>query len=146
MPRPRPNAAAIALAGAGILAVFALWSLPWRKGFSPAPTPFDRSLVPQLAPAYTLLSAAAALIPPGASFVVRAEPADAGLESMYHRLGIALLPGRRALPSAYLGVFTAPETWREAEYQVLVGKKPAAAGGELLLETSAGTVWRRPGP
>jgi hypothetical protein len=78
--------------------------------------------------------------------VVRTEPPDAGLETWYHRLGVSFLPGRRAFPSAYLGSFTPPEMWREAEYLVLVGPKPREAAGELVLETPSGTVWRRRKP
>ena len=146
MSRLRTNAAAaVAVSGAGLLAALALWSLPWKAGLGPAPTPFDRSAAPQLAPTYGLLSAAAAVIPEGASFVVRAEPRNAGVESDGHRLGLALLPGRRALPSAYLGVFTPEEIWRDADYVVVVGRRPAGTEGAPLLETPAGTVWRRPG-
>ena len=146
MSRLRSNAAAaVALCGAGLLAALALWSLPWKAGLGPAPTPFDRSAVPQLAPTYGLLAAAAGVIPAGASFAVRAEPRDAGVESDGHRLGLALLPGRRVLPAAYLGVFTPEEIWRDADYVVVVGRRPAGADGAPLLETPAGSVWRRPG-
>jgi hypothetical protein len=59
---------------------------------------------------------------------------------------VALLPGRRALPAAYDDRPALPEVWRGAEFVVVVGGRPAAAPGELLLETPEGTVWRSAKP
>ena len=96
-----------------------------------------------LLPGYALLTEAARFIPENASFVVRTEPPDAVFETWYHRLGVALLPGRRSLPAAYFGRFTPPEVWREADYLVLIGPRPPQAPGQLLLDTPSGSVWRR---
>lgn len=74
---------------------------------------------------------------------MRAEPPDAAMETWYQRLAVALLPGRRTLPSAFYGGFTAPELWRDAEYLVVVGPKPSPAPGRLLFETPDGSVWLR---
>jgi hypothetical protein len=92
---------------------------------------------------YALLTEAARIIPENASFVVRTEPPDAEFETWYHRLSVALLPGRHSLPAAYFGAFTAPEVWRDADYIVLVGPRPRQAPGQLLLDTPSGSVWRR---
>ena len=143
-PAASASASVIApLAGAAVLTALALASLPWAEGLGRPRTPFDRSSSRALGPGYALLNDAARVVPEGSTFVVRTEPPDARFESWYHRLGVSLLPQRRALPAAYLGSFTRPEAWRDAEYLVLVGPRPAEPKGELLLETSCGTVWRR---
>lgn len=120
--------------------------MPWSEGLGHPRTLLDRSSARVLRPGYVLITEASGAIPEGSSFVVRTEPPDPELETWYHRLGVSLLPRRRALPSAYLGRFTAPEAWRDAEYLVLVGPKPREAPGRLVLETPSGTVWRRPRP
>lgn len=134
------------LAGGVLLAAQVLWALPWNEGFFRPRTPLDRSTARALRPGYVLITESAGAIPEGASFVVRTEPPNAAFETWYHRLGVSLLPRRRALPSAYLGSFTLPEVWSEAEYLILVGPKPPDARGELVLETPSGTVWRRRPP
>lgn len=144
LPRRSDTASALApLLGAVLLTALALWTLPWREGLGRPRTLLDRSTARALAPGYRLIADALRAMPGGASFVVRTEPPDAEFETWYHRLGVALAPGRRALPAAYLGVFTPPEVWREAEYLVLVGPRPRQAPGELVLSTPNGTVWRR---
>ena len=134
------------LLGSAILVGFAIASVPWSDGLRRPHTPFDRSRANMVAPGYALLSAAAAVIPPGASVVVRTEPADATQQTWYHRFAVALLPGRRALPAAYDDGPAPSEVWRGAEFVVVVGGRPAAAPGELLLETPEGTVWRSAKP
>lgn len=139
--------AAIPLAGAAILAVCALASLPWRQGlFRWSSTPFDRSLASSVAPGYALLSAAAGVIPPGSSVVARTEPSDPIQETYFFRFAVALLPGRTVLPTAFYGAPIAPKTWRDANYVVLIGRRPTAPPGRLLLETPDGTVWYRGKP
>lgn len=133
----------IPLLGSALLAALALWHVPWKQGFVRPRTLYDHSSARAVAPAYALLRAAAMGIPRGASVVVRAEPPDATMETWYHRFAVALLPGRRALPSASYGTFTAPEVWRDAEYLVVVGPRPRPEPGRLLLETPDGTVWLR---
>jgi hypothetical protein len=133
----------ICLLGAALLAALALWHVPWKQGFIRPHTLYDNSGARAVAPAYALLTAAALGIPQGASVVVRAEPPDATMEMWYHRFAVALLPGRRALPSAFYGNFTPPEVWRDAEYLVVVGPRPRPDPGRLLLETPDGTVWLR---
>ena len=119
--------------------------MPWRDGSLHPATPFDRTPARALAPGYLLLGRAAASIPSGASFVVQTEPPDPALETWYHRFGVALLPGRRALPAAVSGGFLPPESWRSADYIVVVGPDPRAPAGSLVLRTPEGTVWRRAG-
>lgn len=96
-----------------------------------------------VAPGYALLAAAARRIPAGASVVVKTEPSDAVMETWYHRIAVALLPGRRPLPAAFYGQSLSPDLWRDAEYLVLVGAPPGTPPGEPVLETAEGTVWRR---
>jgi hypothetical protein len=99
-----------------------------------------------VAPGFALLTAAERVIPRGASVVIRTEPPDAVQETYFHRFGIALLPGRRVLPSALYGSFVAPDVWKDAEDLVVIGPRPAQPPGQLLLETPEGTVWRRKKP
>ncbi|MGE5414845.1 MAG: hypothetical protein ACM3NW_11755 [Syntrophomonadaceae bacterium] len=144
MPRSRADIPTVlALAGAAALAAVALRGLPWTAGLVAPPTPFTHSLTPSLAPAYALLVEADAVVPRGASAVVRAQPRDARLESHFFRLGLALLPGRRVLPSAEFDAFTPPEIGRAAEYEIVVGERPAEEAGEIALRTAEGSVFRR---
>ena len=96
-----------------------------------------------VAPGYALLAAAARVIPDGASVVVKTEPPNAVQETWYHRIAVALLPGRRPRPAASYGQPLSPDLWEDAEYLVLVGKRPSRPPGEPILETPDGTVWRR---
>ena len=141
--RSPADSALICLLGSALLAALALWHVPWKQGLVRPRTLYDNSSTRVVAPAYALLTAAALGIPRGASVVVRAEPPDATMETWYHRFAVALLPGRRALPSAFYGKFTAPEVWRDAEYLIVVGPRPRPEPGRLLLETADGTVWLR---
>lgn len=135
------------LAGALLLVAFAIASLPWGEGVFRRPrTPFDHSAASSVAPGFALLSSAVAVIPPGASVVARTEPPNAGRETYFHRFTLSLLPGRRVLPASYYGEFVPPEVWKDAEYLVVIGPKPAQAPGRLLLETPDGSVWRRARP
>lgn len=138
----RPRLILSCLLGSAILVGFAIASVPWSDGLRRPRTPFDRSRANMVAPGYALLSAAAAVIPPGASVVVRTEPADPTQETWYHRFAVAFLPGRRALPAAFYGRPAPREVWGGAQFIVVVGGRPAAAPGQLLLETPEGTVWR----
>lgn len=96
-----------------------------------------------VAPGYALLAAADRVIPAGASVVVKTEPPDAVRETWYHRIAVALLPGRRPRPAAAYGQPLSPDLWGDAEYLVLVGARPVTPPGEPVLETADGTVWRR---
>ncbi len=86
------------------------------------------------------------MIPDRASVVARTEPPDAIQETYFHRFAISLLPGRRVLPAAYYGGFVDSKVWKDAQYMVVVGPKPAPPPGRLVLETKEGTVWRRDVP
>lgn len=99
-----------------------------------------------MAPPYSLLKEASSVIPPGASVVARAEPPDAGLETWHHRIAVSLLPGRQILPSALYGRFVPEQIWSRAEFMVVIGGRPSQPPGELVLETAAGSVWRRRKP
>ncbi len=139
-----PAASVLApLLGAAVLTAQVLWALPWRSGSLKPATPFERTPARSLAPGYLLLRRAASSIPNGASFVVQTNPPDATLETWYHRFGVALLPGRRALPAATFRGFLPPASWSGADYLVVVGPEPGAPAGVLVLRSAEGTVWRR---
>jgi hypothetical protein len=90
-----------------------------------------------------LMQRADALVPRGASVVVRIEPPDPGTDSYLHRFAVALLPGRKIVPAALWGIPAEPGPLREAEYEIVVGKQPAAPFGRLVLAIPEGTVWKR---
>lgn len=133
----------VLLLGSALLTAQAVWNVPWREGLERPRSPLDRSTARILGPAFRLLATATAVVPAGATVVVRAEPPNPTLETWYYRFAVSLLPGRRPLPSAMLGGFTRPDVWREAEYIVLVGPHPREEPGELVLTAPQGTVWRR---
>ena len=131
------------LAGAAVLAAMAVSRVPWSGGFARPRTPLDASNSRFLVPAYELITDAAAVIPAGASFVIRTEPPNAVFGELFQRLGVALLPGRRSRPDAIRGLSAAAEWPPDAEYLIVVGLAPGGASGKLLLETPRGTVRRR---
>ena len=129
---------ALPLAGAAILTGFSIAALPFSRGLFRAPrTPYGES------PAWILIQTAGPLIPRGSRVLVRVEPPDPGYDSYLHRFGVGLLPGRTIVPAAVWDVPTPPDVQREAEYEVVLGKKPRDPPGRMLLETPEGTVWRR---
>jgi len=144
-------ASRILLGGAAVLLVIAAGKLPApREIFRRPATPYDRTDTRQAAPAFLLLSHAADIIPSGAAATVRAQPRSAPDETMLHFLAVALLPGRRVLPSAAWSQFT-PEYEAQAEYIVIVGRLPArgsrdAEGLRLLYSEPSGSVWKRAAP
>jgi hypothetical protein len=133
------------LAGSAVLAAFSIAAIPFSRGLLRAPrTPYDASPSAYVTvPAWLVLERAGALIPPGATVVVRTAPADPGTDSYLHRFAVALLPGRQILPAALWGVATDPAGLVAADYEVVVGKGPPTPSGNLLLELPEGTIWRR---
>lgn len=132
-----------ALAGAALLLLLTAVALPPPKALFRAPaTPFDRSLAKHLAPAFALITEARSVVPPGARVTVTSEPPDPSLDNMTHRLGVALLPGRRVYAAALFGQ-PRPEVAAQAEYVIVVGTVPQAPPGDLLLARPEGTIWRR---
>ena len=133
----------VPILGAAILAAVTLATLPWQESLFRRPrTLFDRSASKAVAPGYALVAAAEGIVPRGASVVVRTEPRDAFAETYYHRFADALLPGRRALPAS-IDLHPVPPSYSaEAEYVLIVGARPSAPPGRLLLETPDGTIWR----
>ena len=121
--------------GSAILAGFCIAALPFSRGLFRAPrTPYDVSDAQFTVPAWILLQRAEPLIPPDASVVVRVEPPDSNTDSYLHRLGVALVPGRKMVPAARWGVTTAPEVLLVADYEIVVG---------ATTSTPEGGVWRR---
>jgi hypothetical protein len=133
-----------ALAGAAILAAFSVAALPFSRGlFRPPRTPFEAGAASFSAGAFVLLQRAGEVVPPGASVTVRAEPPDPTTDTYLHRFAIALLPGRKIVPAALWGIPREPETLREAQYEIVIGRPPAPPVGRLVLEIPEGTIWRR---
>jgi len=130
------------IAGAALLAAFAVASLPFSSGLFRAPrTPYDRGAADFTVPAWILLLRAEPLVPRGSSVLVRAEPPDVWTDTYLHRFAVALLPGRAIRAAALWGVPTERGD-REAEYTIVVGRLPSPPPGRLLLEIREGTVWR----
>jgi hypothetical protein len=133
----------VLLAGAALLAAMALAAAPWTRGFARPRTPFDASSSRFLVPAYELITEAAAVIPPGASFAVRTEPPNPPFQALFQRLGVALLPDRRSRPDPVPGLPVSADWPPEADFLIVVGAAPRDTGGEIVLETARGTVRRR---
>jgi hypothetical protein len=131
--------------GAAILTAFSIAALPVSRGLFQVPrTPYDASEASFIVPAWVLLSRAEPLLPPGALVLVRSERPDAMTDTYLHRFAVALLPGRRIVPAARWGVPSEAEDMRTAQYEVVVGRSPAASADRRpLLEIPEGTVWRR---
>jgi hypothetical protein len=131
------------LAGAAALTALAITRLPPLPELLRAPsTPFDHS-APAAVAQYRLFVEAAAVVPAGASVASICEPRDPTRETSLHREAFALLPGRNVLAAAVWGTPTHAED--QADYLIVVGPKPAPSRGSLILETPAGSVWRRSG-
>lgn len=139
---PSSRLARSALAGATILLAAALLRLPSPLALlHPPQTPYDRSKR-HLVPSFILLTAARDVVPRGARVTVTSEPPDPALDTDTHHMAVALLPGRIVLPAARWGT-ARPDLIPSADYVIVVGAKPAALRGELLLTRGEGTVWRR---
>jgi len=134
----------VPLVGAAVLTAFSVASLPWGVGWRLPRTPFDASASgAAVASGYVLLRNAAAAIPRDATVVVVTEPRDPTREDYFHRFAVALLPGVRAIPAGFFGPPADSEDYPGAEFLIVVGGRPSAAPGDLLLDTPEGTVWRR---
>jgi hypothetical protein len=132
------------LLGSAILAAFSVAALPFSRGLFRAPrTPFEAGGASFSAGGYAVLQRAGEVVPPGASVTVRVEPPDPTTDTYLHRFAVALLPGRKIVPAALWGIPREPETLREAQYEIVVGRPPAAPVGRLVLEIPEGTIWRR---
>ena len=127
------------LVGALGLTIVALAQLP-PLTLRPPATPYDRS-DPELAPLFSFLQRASAVVPIGASVTVQSAAGDPRADSRLHRLGVALLPERRVSPQALWDVPLPPT---DTEYVIVVGRPPPAALGAVVLEEAGGSVWRRP--
>jgi hypothetical protein len=144
--RIRPDAPQwlLSLGGAAVLTVLSISSLPRFTDILRAPsTPFDRSATPNAASDYTLFWTAASVIPAGSTVAPISEPRNASRETFLHREAVGLLPGRRVLAAAEWGNPTHLE--EQADYLIVAGPKPTLPPGRLLLDTPAGSVWRRTG-
>ena len=131
------------LGGAAVLTALAITRLPPLPELLRAPsTPFDHS-APAAAAQYRLFVEAAAVVPADASVASICEPRDPTRETSLHREGFALLPGRKVLAAAVWDTPTHAED--QADYLIVVGPKPAPSRGRLVLETPAGSVWRKSG-
>ena len=140
----RRAAVLASLIGSAVLAGFAIAAVPFSRGLFRVPrTPYDASESAFIVPAWILLQRAGPLIPPAASVVVRAEPADPNVDTYLHRCGVALLPGRKLVPAALWGVPTPLQTRLDADYEIVVGAPAPSPGHRLILSTPEGSVWKR---
>lgn len=139
--------------GALLLAAAALFTslevarlAPFRDLGRRPETPYDRTQTRfALRPTFGFLTHAAAAVPRGTSATIISEPRDAVAETSLHFAAVALLPGRRVLPSAEWDTFT-PQFAAGADYVLVFGPRPAAPPGSLVLAAPGGTVWKRPHP
>ncbi|HSP93413.1 MAG TPA: hypothetical protein VLU06_02595 [Thermoanaerobaculia bacterium] len=132
------------LGGAATLTAFAITRLPPLTDLVHAPaTPFDHSAPPAAVAQYRLFVEAAAVVPAGASVASLCAPRNPTCETVLHREAFALLPGRKVLAAAVWDTPTHSED--QADFLIIVGPKPATPPGSLVLETPAGSVWRRSG-
>ena len=133
------------IAGAATLVALSISNLPPLPEALHAPsTPFDRGVIPGAADRYRLFSAAAAVIPIGASVAPLSQPRDPVRETTLHREAVALLPGRRVLPAALWDLPTGQETG--ADFLIVAGPLPSPPPGTLLAELPQGSIWRRARP
>ena len=132
------------LGGAATLTALAITRLSPLPALLHAPsTPFDRSAPPAAVAQYRLFVEAAAVVPAGASVASICSPRNPTCETVLHREAFALLPGRKVLAAAIWDTPTHSED--QADFLIVVGPKPASSPGRLVLETLAGSVWRRIG-
>ena len=132
------------LLAAAILTGFSIAALPFSRGLFRVPrTPYDASEASFAVPAWILLSRAGTFLPRRASVVVRSEPPEPTTDTHLHRFAVGLLPGRRIVPAALWGVPAPPNVQRDADYEIVVGRRPASPPGRLLLEIPEGSVWKR---
>jgi hypothetical protein len=142
--RPDTPQLFLLLGGAAILTVLAITRLPPLPDLLHAPsTPFDHSAPPAAVRQYRLFVEAAAVVPAGASVSAICAPRSPACETSLHREAFALLPGRKVLAAAVWDTPTHSED--QADFLIVAGPKPATSPGNLLLETPAGSVWRRSG-
>ena len=135
---------AAALLGTALIVGWGAARLPKRTSYlALSDTPIDYSGNNDSVPTFRLLRAAAEVVPRGASVFVGTSARDPQRETYLHRFAVALLPGRRVLPAALEGAAVVPSLESQAQYVLLLGPRPAAPRGTLLLETGDGTVWRR---
>ncbi len=136
---------ALLLAGAAVLMALSVSRLPPMPDILRAPsTPFDRSTEAAAAPDYSFLWEVASHIPRGVSVAPVSEPRDPARETVLHREAVALLPGRKILPSAVWNEPTHLED--QAEFLIVAGPRPSPPPGTLVFETAKGSVWRRARP
>jgi hypothetical protein len=134
------------LVGAAVLLALGIARLPRASELTILPsTPFDRSDIRAMAPAYRLLLEAARVIPRGAVVFAVNEPRNPDRDTDFHRWAVALLPGRRVLPGAIWGGPAPLDLEKKASHVVILGRRPGRPPGNLLLETPDGSVWSRNG-
>jgi hypothetical protein len=131
----RPLSPFVPLIAAAILTSLAVASLPPLPFAAPG-TPYDRS-IPPAAANFGFLSAAAKVIPAGASVAAATLPRDVSADVHLFRTAVALLPGRELVP------LSAAAAGKSVDYLVIEGVRPALPAWDLVLETPRGSVWRR---
>ncbi len=140
----RPLAWPWLLAAVALLAFPArFWSTPAGRATLAPPAAAVLRSNPALGRAVRFLEAAAPLVPPGATFTVRADSAEAEMEA--YMVAVGVVAHARALPSSYYGT-PLPAVGGTADYLLaLPGAVLAEAGLQLVAEVGGGRVLRRPG-
>ncbi|HEY3204116.1 MAG TPA: hypothetical protein VGL03_10690 [Thermoanaerobaculia bacterium] len=133
----------VPLIAAAILTFVGIARLPFDRGFWPTSTPFDRWPSPDAATDFGFLVSVCDAIPAHASVLVMTEPPDLDHDFYLYAYAVALLPGRRVLPASMWNASTRPEMLPQADFLVVLGRRPDPPPGALVRETPAGTVWRR---
>jgi hypothetical protein len=132
------------IVGSAVLTALSIAALPFSRGlFRVAQTPYDAGDAVSVVPGFILLRRADSLILRGASVVARSGSSDPTADTYLHRFAVGLLPGRKIVPAALWGVATGPGPLREADYEIVVGQRPPAPVGRLVLAIPEGTVWKR---
>ena len=140
---PRDLTVRVLLAAAALLSLVALARLPYRRGFWPTETPFDRWPNSDASRDFRFLSAVAPYVPPGASVVALTNPPDLSHDFYLHAFALSLLPGRRVLCASIWGVSYRDEALRRAEFVAVMGPTPHPPPGIPIFETPLGGIWRR---
>ena len=145
MLRPRRAPADLAawtlLAAAALLSAAALARLPFRRGFWPTTTPFDRWPHSDAARDFEFLSSVAPYVPAGRSVVALTNPPDVNHDFYLHAFALGLLPGRRVLCGSMWGVSHREEALRDAEFVAVMG--PATPLGGIFRRMPASRGRRR---
>jgi hypothetical protein len=135
-------AAWLLLAAAAALSAAAIVRLPYKRGFWPTATPYDRWPVPDACRDFAFLSSVARYVPPRASVVVLTNPPDLGHDFYLHAFALGLFPDSRVLSASMWGKSYRAEALRRADFVVVMGDPPQPPPGPEVHRSAVGGVWR----